>query len=578
MKRLVLATLLLAGCQQDGRYLGNTRPPSLQRLVYINAYEPTVLDPAGDSTSTDLGIQQVLFEGLTINNPVTSRPMAGMATHYEVTADSAQYTFYLRGHPHPKGNRLDDISVLPREFSHGVKPPPDSTPGRWSDGSPVTAGDFVFSWRRLVEPRTASAGAGDAGIILNAREITAGKMGPDQLGVEAFGDFTLRVRLKAPAPYFLGLLTSSDLSPVPRQAIQRAVLRGRPDAWTRPGNIVTNGPFVLADWRPYDQLTVVRARNYYESDLVKLDEIAFVKLGVGPPAMNFYRAGLAQSMFDVALPTALTPALRQKQDLRVRPELLLGYLIINLRRPPFDNRMLRWALNMALDKAAIAGFQAGRPAQQLIPDMPGFSPPQSVPVEVHGRKYDVLAFNPTGARELLSLAGYPGGIGPDGKRLTFSINVPGPIETPQIIRHQWLANLNIEAQLNRVEAAVMSDGVLKGTLAGLSFDGWGLTYADPMALLGPTFAADWLGWHDEAYSAELAAADGTLDPQARMQKLSRCAARLMEAMPLIPFSFRSDIRLTKPYVRALQTDLLGNPSFRYAWIDTEWKPDKERKP
>jgi ABC-type oligopeptide transport system substrate-binding subunit len=572
MRTLAIAMLLLAGCRNDGRYLGNNKPPSAQRLVYINAYEPTVLDPAGNSTFTDLGVQQCLFEGLTIINPVTSQPMAGMATHYEVTADGEQYTFYLRGHPHPKGNRLDDISVLPTEFSHGVKPPPDSTPARWSDGSLVTAADFLYSLRRLVDPRTASSGAGDAVVILHAREITAREMSPDQLGVEAPDEFTLRVRLQGPAPYFLGLVASPDFLPVPRQAIQRAVLRGLEDTWTRPGNIVTNGPFDLTESRAYDHLTTRRSRTYYESDLVKLGEITFANLGVGPPAINFYLAGFGQSMVDVALPTVLIPALRQKRDLRVSPELLLGYLAINMRRPPFDNRMLRWALNMALDKRAIAAFQVGRPARQLIPDMPGFAPPESVMVEIQGRKYDVLAYDPAGARELLARAGYPGGIGLDGKRLTFPINTPGRIDLPQIISHQWLVNLNIEAQVNLVEAAVLSDGVMSGTLPGLTLDGWGLNYADPIALLGPAFTADWLGWHDEAYTAQLTAANGTLDPSARMQKLSRCAALLMEAMPLIPFSFRSDIRVTKPYVRALETDLLGNPSFRYTWIDTGWKP------
>jgi ABC-type oligopeptide transport system substrate-binding subunit len=574
---LCLAPLLLNACHSNSRYLGNTRPPSAQRLVYVDTYEPTNVDPAQSLSAAENNITECLFEGLTLHHPFTGQPMAGIATHYEVSTDGEQYTFYLRGHRAPKGARLADISSLPRQFSRGVKPPPDSMPARWSDGSIITADDFVYSWQRLADPRTASPNASETLVILHAREILRGKSRPEQLSVDAPGEFVLHVRLEAPTPYLLGLLAMPCFMPVPRQAVLRAALRGRPDSWARPGNIVSNGPFVLAEWRPYDHLTIKRSPTYYEAGLVKLDEIWFPTVTAGPSVLNLYRAGLAQSLF--ALPSALIPALGTKQDFRQSPSLVLVYATINLRRPPFDNRMLRWAVNMALDKRAIAGFLPGTPAPQLMPPMPDFTPPESSPVKFEGKQYDVLAYNPQAARELLSAAGYPGGIGPDGNRLIFLLHAGGSdLKLPEIIRNQLLSNLNIEAQVIPIEQSVASDGIRNGTLEGLTIDRWGLDYADPYALLGPLFAADWLGWHSEVYSTEVAEANGTLDPAARMQKLSQCAARLMQAMPLIPLAFGSNITLTKPYVRALQKDLTGHVSFRYAWIDADWKPDTGWKP
>ena len=133
MRTVAIVVLLLSACHRDLRYLGNTKPPLTQRLVYANAAEPATLDPDLVAMGQDVNIQQCLFEGLVVNNPLTSQPIAGMATHYEVSADGKEYTFYLRGHPHPKGTRLTDIGALPPEFSHGVHAPPDSTPARWSD-------------------------------------------------------------------------------------------------------------------------------------------------------------------------------------------------------------------------------------------------------------------------------------------------------------------------------------------------------------------------------------------------------------------------------------------------------------
>jgi oligopeptide transport system substrate-binding protein len=562
VRALLPVLLFLCGCHADRRYLGDVRPPDGQRLVFANATEPTTLDPGLVGMTTDGTVQRCLYEGLTVYNPITSLPMAGMATHYRTSADGKEYIFYLRGHPAPEGIRLDDIGTLPLEFSHGVHAPPDSIPARWTDGALVTAEDFVYAWRRLVDPHTASPNGADPAMILNAVDIAAGKRSPDQLGVEALDAFTLRVRLETPAPYFVSFVAQPDLLPVRRNSIP-----------TR-NRVIANGPFVLSQWLPYDRLCVRKNPAYYQAQLVRLEEVQFLPL-MGTATVNLYRAGSLHVVPESALPPVLLPALRHNQDFRQDRRASSFHLVMNLRDPPFNNKLLRWAVNMALDKRAIADFAMNETATQLMPPLPGYSPPRALSVDVRGKIHDLLAYDPAGAREILAAAGYPGGCDHDGRPLTFLINTVSP-EIAEIIRHQLARNLGIQPRVNVAEFSVLFASQFSGTLSGLYLSAADLGYPDPYSLLAPWFT-DYAGWRDPVYATQLDEANRTLDPAARMRKLALCETRLLEEMAVIPLTFISSNYLTKPYVRGMRRDLYGDVSFRYAWIDTG-QPGKEDRP
>ena len=410
-------------------------------------------------------------------------------------------------------------------------------------------------------------------VILNAAELAAGKLMPEQLGVAALNAFTLRVRLETPTAYFVGLVAEPTFLPVPRQAVKNAQRLDRPKAWARPGQFSANGPFVLAEWRPYDYVKVVRNPNYYERDLVKLDEISFLPMAAGPPVISLYRAGLVQSMITDSLPPSLMPALRTAKDFRIDPQLALFFLSMDLRDPPFNNRLVRWAINMALDKRALSDFWFSEVARNVVPPMPGYAAPESLMVEIRGKRYDIMAYDPPGAREVLVAAGYPGGIGPDGRRLTFPLNAdPATVDTAEIVSKQLQKALNIEGKVNQMEFVVEDAAQRAGTLRGFGIFGQNATFSDPYAFLSRSFMAEVVGWRDSDYYAELEAANKTLDPKLRTQSLARCEARLMEAMPLIPFSFYPSTYLAKPYVRGLKVNASNDTVFRYAWIDHGWKP------
>ncbi len=207
--------------------------------------------------------------------------------------------------------------------------------------------------------------------------------------------------------------------------------------------------------------------------------------------------------------------------------------------------------------------------------MVGYQGPQSLPVAVRGRQYDVLAYDPAGARELLAIAGYRDGIGPGGRPLTFDLRVwndPTDLAVAQIMVRQWLTNAHIQARVSPAEFMVAIPETRAGDFT-LIEDSWSADFFDPMAMLTPAYVTDASGgWSDPEYLTLLNDANRTLDPASRFRKLVRAEARLLHEMPIIPLAFTTSHTLQKPYVRALRTDPLDAHYFRYAWIDPGWKP------
>lgn len=462
-RRTVLAVgpVALAGCARDGMYFGTTSPPGRQRLVYANGNEPDVLDPGTYAGGTEMRIINALFDGLTKFHPLTLEPMAGLATHYEVNGDSTHFTFYLRGHSRPRGIRFANTDDLPAEFSRGLKAPPDDVPARWSDGALLTAHDFVYSWRRVVDPQTGSADANYFYPIENAEEIHRGKRQPEHLGVRAPDDFTVEVNLRAPASHFLALQTQRAFFPVPRHAIEKRIEFGR----------VVSGAFMLKEWRHHERVVLARNPLYYEAGAVGLEELVFLPVRHNL-LVSLYKAGDADATDGgFMLPEFVRP-LRRKRDFHMTPVLERFDYAINVRQPPFDNVLLRYALNMATNKQAIVeSLEAGQsPALGSIPPMKGYEPVTRLPVLVDGISFDALRYDPEAARALLSKAGFPDGVGPDRRRLSFELVFEGNPSVSQILQQQWRSNLNIDVRLERREFVVWIRTLLDLSYRGVAQD------------------------------------------------------------------------------------------------------------
>ena len=565
-RRLLAAgPLVLAACSQaqDG-YFGNTKPPRRQHAVGVIDAEPNSLDPALAVGLID-PLLLSLFEGLTSLHPDTARPMAALATYYEVAQDGLRYILYLRGHTQPRGTPLPNTNQLPLKYSRGRTAPPDGVPARWSDGTTITAHDFVYSWRRLIDPSTAAEFAFLLYDIRNAEDISAGQLRPDQLCVRAADDFSLVVDLRRPAPYFLELLSSHWLCAVPAHAVEAY---GK--EWISPDRMVTSGAFRLRVHRPYDSLVLEKNPLYYDAGQVALDELTFLVSRDGATQVNQYRAGIAM----VAYPSvpALLPALRRKKDFRTHQSYADAFISINTTTPPFDDVRVRYALNIATDKRPVTQFFGGGwlPASGLVPTSEKYEAPRTLSVPVGNKVYDVLSFNPAAARELLSLVAKP---------------LPSPIEYiipdapdvrlwAQVLQAQWRKDIGVDLAINTVPFNTWLEANRAGKFRHLMESGSVASYVDPAWFLELFANRNSYGthWINPEYRSMLAEANATANSALRLRKLSQCERHLLKGMPILPTAHWVNGELLKPFVRGFGENLLDRQQFKYVWIDTDWRP------
>ena len=444
----------------------------------------------------------------------------------------------------------------------------------------MTAHDFVYAWRRLVNPPTAAPYAYKLNPILNAEEIQAGRASPGKLGVTAIDDFTLEIVLTGPLGLLWHVLPVPALAAVPRWTIEAAARQGRESAWTDPERIVTSGAFVLRRRWPYERMVLARNPAYYDGGLVELEEIEFIPVADGVTTANLYRAGGVDAMPGERLSPLLQRSLEGHRDFLAAPACFVVWHGFNTHKPPFDNLLLRYALNMATDKAAIAHvFGAGRaPGRNLIPAMEGYRAPQSLSVPIDGENYDVLSYNPAAARILLAKAGYPGGLGHDGRPFHFELlfpNLPHSRPIAEMLHQQWRTNLKVEPKLAVCEFNVWGHSVRDLEYSGIAEWGGWPDYLDPRGLF------DWFekgssdsgtGYADPVFDRLLAESDALVVPSARMRKLAECERHLLKSMPVIPIYHNVWMYLQQPFVRGIVANALDKHPFKYAWIDTQWRP------
>ena len=577
---LGIGSAALASCNRsDGAYFGSTVPPRTAKLVHSLPGEPDTLDPAKSSGGYEFYVIPAMFEGLTQYHPRLPEPMAALATHYEASPEQDQFTFYLRGHTAPRGIRLPNAENLPVEFTRGRKATPGAIPARWSDGTAITAEDFVYSWQRFLAPETAAPMAYQLYCVKNAEDINTGKRSPRELPVRAVDEFTFQVDLISPTPFFLQLITVYWFSAVPRQAIEAARQRGNESSWTEPKHMVVCGPFGLREWRRYESITVIRNPLYYEASMVGLEELRFMPVSDETTAVNLYRSGAVATMPGFSFPPLFTTALGRKKDFHAEPCFGTAAATISAKRPPFDNFLLRYALNMATEKGSITALLGGGriPALNVVPPVPGYVRPANLEVMVDGRRRDVLAFNIEGARALLMKAGFDPIIGRGKRRLELTHHIAALSDYKlrgEMLQEQWHRNLGIRVNLAVHEFSLHWKMVLEGDYSGVADYSFLMTYFDPNPYLDPFSTRDVgnpTGWTDPVYASMLADANRSLDSHERMAKLANCEKLLLQAMPLIPLYFETLTYLQKPFVRGLTSNPFDIRAFKYVWIDKSWR-------
>ena len=508
---LVSLALLLAGCTKgEGR-----APCPVGQLCFEagNGSEPLTLDPGKAQLVIESNILYDMLIGLTTFD-AAGQTIPGMATSWTTSPDGLVWTFHLR-----------DAS--------------------WSDGVPVTADDFVFGMRRVVEPRTASPYAYLLYVIAGGEAINAGKAAPSTMGVRAVDPHTLEIRLTHPAPYLPLLLVHSTGMPVPAHAVKRWG-----DAWVQPGHFVSNGPYTLRSWALGDRITLVRNPHFYAADDVCFDRINYYPTTDAVSAERRVESGELDMMILFASNRA--PYLRQKIPAYVHVGPVFGtlYLTLNRHVPALADPRVRLALSLSIDRDFIANrlLRAGQsPLYNFVPpgmaNYAGIAPPAWAAWSFARRQAE--------ARRLLTAAGY----GPDHPlHLELKYSNTGDSIVAPALQSDW-RSIGADIALAPEEGQILFAD-LNARAFDLGIDSWYLDFNDPVTFLqlltssaGPQNHSD---YESPRYDALMARSDNERDVARRAALLAQAEATAMADVPVAPIYVASARNLVNPDVTGWQ--------------------------
>lgn len=478
--------------------------------------EPRSLDPHLGLGNSAAIILNDLFEGLMTVGP-DGKVVPGAAESFTVSADGLTYTFKLRANL------------------------------TWSDGKPLTADDFVYSFRRLLDPKTAATFASFMYPIQNAKAVNSGQAGADTLGISAKDARSLEFKLEYPAPYFPQLMAANAAAPVPRHVIDT-----KDRAWTDPTNFVSNGAYVVTERVPQTLIRAKKNAAFHAASTVKIDEVVYYITEDQGATLKRFRAG----ELDIALnfPADQIPFIEKEIPgaLKVGPALSVYYLMLNQTKPPLNDKRVREALSLAIDREGLVS--------KLLP--PGSAPAYNiVPPSTSDYTPQILAFKGkplneriTQAKALLAAAGY----GPD-KPLSFSFKFDTVEQNRRLgtaISAMWRA-AGVKVTQDNNGPQVVDKDARTGNYDVVRWT-WFAPYDDPVTFLSLVEGGNSTNrstYGNAEVDALLQKARDSLDPQARRKALEAAEALAVADHAIIPIYFLGNRRLISPQV----TGWIENP-------------------
>ncbi|MEQ1922630.1 MAG: peptide ABC transporter substrate-binding protein [Pyrinomonadaceae bacterium] len=633
--------LLVNGCTSsaNSRYFGKTVAPKDNILRYVSGSEPETLDPHISSGQPEARIYMAIYEGLVEYGPKDMQPIPAIAKSWEISSNVDEFVFHLRDN------------------------------AKWSDGTPITANDFVYSFRRGFAADTLSSSTELGFFIKYAEAFNGGQVfvkkgdtfllakdfsneeqkpstgiGPDtdfhkfvqspirltldgdekkrakqidadpklkaavagaefvpvkaeDLGVEAIDNYTLRVTLRQPAPFFIGLLAHQFFRLVPKQAIDKW---GK--EWTRKEHIVTCGAFRIKEIRPYDALILEKDPNYWDAANVHLDGIAFYPVEDNATILNLYKGGSIDAFLNHTVLTSWIEQVRAFKDEYMNfPENSTAYYSMNVTRPPFNDPKVRKAFAMAVDNDALSNFRKiTKPLYDLTPTgiFPDYDKARAkVSEEIRKERNiapDVWAkygkFDAERARKTLTEAGFPVQKSGDGwacptfptdkVSLMFNTNESNR-SIAEFVQAQWRQNLGITVPLKSQEFKTFLKDRHEVQYDGLAQSLWSGDYMDPYTFVGLHYGypnnGD-AGFNDPKYNKMLDDANAELDPAKRYEMLARAEFYLMEQQPSIPLTINATNWMKKPYVKGMYPNPGTLLPWKFVYIEQDpakWDKDVE---
>jgi oligopeptide transport system substrate-binding protein len=530
---LLVFALVFTACS-GGSGDGDDAEPKVLRTN--NSSEPGSLDPALAQGTHESWVLDHVFEGL-MKKDQNGEIVEGMAESYTLADDNVTYTFIIK----------DDVT--------------------WSNGEPVTAHDFEYSWKRALDPETAAYYSYQFYYIKGGEAYNTGEGSVDDVGVTAIDDTTLEVVLENPTAFFPELTSFYCYFPVSKDVVE-----ADPDWAKDPETYVSNGPFLLTEWVHNSSITIEKNEDYYDADKVNLDAIEFAILDDENTAWQRYEGG--EFDFLTPLPQTVTAQLMEEgsDELVIGTDLATYYYNLNTETKPFNNVKVRQALAMAIDRDSIVEnvAQGGQtPAEGVVP----YGIPDETGADFRESSGNHMTFDPAGAKELLEE-----GLAEEGMTLedmndfTLLYNtLEAHAKIAQAIQEMWRTNLGIEVNLENVDFQVKLDREKAGDY-DISRAGWIGDYIDPLTFIdlwvtdGPYNDA---GYSNAQYDEYVQTARNSIDPAERMEAMRNAEKLLMEEMPVIPIYFYTQPYAQKTYVTGVYKPVNRYPYFIYADMEVQ---------
>lgn len=536
---VTVATALLAACGQGGsagqtaseRQIGGASGTELaaeQVLHWGNGAEPQSLDPHKSEGIPSSRIQRNLFEGL-ITEAADGALLPGAAESWEISDDGRIYTFKMREN------------------------------GRWSNGEPLTAHDFVYSIRRSLDPKTLSRYQFILYPIENAEQVAAGELPIESAGIEALDDYTLEIRLGSSTPYFLGQLAHSSAYPV-----HKATVEQYGDRFARPGNLVSNGAYLLEDWVIQSYVRLARNPYYWNNEETVIDAVYMYNTEDMSAEVKRYRADEEDISYS-DLPASQIPWLRENlgDELHIAPYLGSYYYGFNLTQPPFSEHgvELRRALALAVNREIVTEeiTRAGQiPAFGFVPPVDNYVG-QAMPEAAWTQ-----AEREAEAQRLYAAAGFS----PENPlRIQVMYNTHEDHRRIAIaIAAMWKQVLGVEANILNQEWKVFLDTRNAMRDTQVFRQGWIGDYNDAntfLELYQSTSGLNDTGFKNAEYDRLLKLAAAENDLEKRSVHLQAAERLLLEEMPIMPLYFYVTTTLVKPWVQGFQPNIMDRHRAQY---------------
>lgn len=638
---VILIASFLSACTTSAtrRYFGKTAAPSDNVFRYVSGGEIESLDPPITNSQPDARILIALFDGLVEYHPKTMEPIPSIAESWEISPDGTEYLFHLR--KNAKFSNGDPITSKDfiYSFRRGFSPELASRNAylgyyikyseAYNSGRAFVkdaAGRFLLK-RDLAEKSNDDERSGSAEVkttsfgpdsdfhrILDAPErltvpandkernaaldkdaklkaaVQGNEIVPvkaEDIGLEAVDDYTLRIKLYQPAPYFLGLLAHQFFRVVPQKVIEKYG-----NNWTRTENIVTAGAFKLAARRPYDVLTVTRDPNNWDAANVRLDGIEFYPLDDATTMMNLYKAGSVDALYNHTVPAAWFDEIKQyTAEYSLQPEVADEFYVMNVKKPPMDILKVRQAFSLAIDRVSLAKFRKTlKPLVDMTPEgvFPKYEEARDkVYTEELKKQGSSLAdwkariFDEEKARKLLTEAGFPVVKSGDGyscpsfpvDKTSITYNTAESNKAvAEFVQAQWKQNLGITVPLKNMEFRTFLPLLNKVEYDGFARRGWVGDYMDPYTFLSLYYSEaneGATGWWDPKFDKLLDDANNTVDPQKRFEILAQAEFYVMQQQIIIPLGTSTTSWMKKPYIKGFYPNPGTLEPWKFAYIERD---------